>query len=57
MDRRKISVIVMNTVYLLCSASSYRKQHKPTVIQDFPFASIEETKAIVAVRGETFFFK
>ena len=55
-DRRKISVIVMNTVYLLCSASSYRKQHKPTVIQDFPFASIEETKAIVAVRGETFFF-
>ena len=55
MDRRKISVIVMNTVYLLCSASSYRKQHKPTAIQDFPFASIEETKAIVAVRGETFF--
>ena len=57
MDRRKISVIVMNTVYLLCSAGSYRKQkqHKPTAIQDFPFASIEETKAIVAVRGKTFF--
>ena len=54
-DRRKISVIVMNTVYLLCSAGSYRKQHKPTAIQDFPFASIEETKAIVAVRGKTFF--